>query len=199
MPTTRSRPSSERSLEGAPTGDPTVLRMVRAMRIFRAPARETTAEDRQTAWLEVAMATLEEIGSYRCPAIPVRPVELLEDDEDLAALLRRLARGGRKSKDEKRTLAVFGAWRSGVWAVEEAARGNVIALAHAWITLYALPEDARERTGCRAIRALLEAEYHLPPDEPMPRDRCEVDRWSGRVCRRRVAGVLPGCLAEFHD
>lgn len=177
--------------------DPLVRRMVEADRIFQSP--HATEADRHLAWLEVAMALLEEIGSYRCPAIPVRPVELLEDDDDLAALMRRLARGSRKSKEEKRTLAIFGAWRGAVWAVEESARGNVIALAHAWITLHALPEDARERGGCRAIRALLEADYHLPVDESMPTDRIEVDRWAGRVCRRRVSGVLPGCLAEFLD
>lgn len=160
-------------------------------------AGESVGDSRRAkAWERIAVGALASVTAYVCPAIPVRPASLADDDDDLRGALRAASRARKRSQPDKRLLADFGAWRAAVWAVEETAVGNVQVVTYAVLAFRAVGDNE----AARALLAFLREEYaHDPDRHPLPEHVLDVPRFAARVARARFASVLPPGLAEYLD
>jgi hypothetical protein len=160
-----------------------------------AAGAHVNADQRAKAWLKIAIGVLHSITAYVCPAIPVRPASLADDDDDLRGALRAAWFARKRSAPDKRLLGDFAAWRLAVWSVEETAVGHVQAVAFAWVAFRA----AGDHEAARAMRAFLEEEYLLPVDAQAPGDVLDVPRFATRTARRRFVAIMPAALSNYMD
>lgn len=155
---------------------------------------------RQLAMYALARDVLDGLNTQRPPAMPDRPADLPDDDNELHTLLKT-ARGrheGRLPEDEKRVQRVFARWKEQIMQRESESRGCLLLLVRTLRTLEGIDdpdlEESREHLRNHMRSYWPTFDVHAIPLEGEVSDFDKVMR---RAVRRE--DLVPGWLLYGGD